>query len=284
MSSPELKELKGQLQELLDKGFIRTNVSPCGAPVLFVKKKDGSMRMCINYRQLNKVIVKNMYPFPRIDDLFDQLQDHEQYLRTVLQTLREKRLYAQFSKYAFWLDSVAFLGHKVSCDGIKVKVIQERLRTAQSRQKSYTDQKVCDLAFMVGERVFLRVSPMKGIMRFGKKGKLSPRFIGPFEILRRVREVAYELALPPSLAGVHPVFHVSMLRKYRGDPTHVLDFSSVQLDKDLSYVEKPVAILDRQVRKLKSKNIASVKVQWRGQPVEEATWETEQDMRSQYPH
>jgi len=84
---------------------------------------------------------------------------------------------------------------------------------------------------------------MKGVMRFGKKGKLSLRFIGPFEVLRCVGEVAYELALPPSLAGVHPVFHVSMLQKYHDDPSHVLDFSSIQLDKDLSYVEEPVAIL-----------------------------------------
>ncbi|XP_070011193.1 uncharacterized protein [Nicotiana sylvestris] len=111
---------------------------------------------------------------------------------------------------------------------------------------------------MVGERVLLWVSPMKGVMRFGKKGKLSPRFIGPFEILGHVGEVAYELALPPSLAEVHPVFHVSMLRRYHGDPSHVLDFNSVQLDKDLSYVEEPVAILDRRIRKLRSKNIVSV--------------------------
>ncbi|XP_070036953.1 uncharacterized protein [Nicotiana tomentosiformis] len=137
---------------------------------------------------------------------------------------------------------------------------------------------------MVGERVLLRVSPMKGFMRFGNKGKLSPRFINPFEVLRRIGEVAYELALPPSLAGVHPVFYFSMLRKYHGDLSHVLDFSSVQLDKDSSYVEEPVAILDRQVRKLKSKNSASVKVQWRGHPVEEATWGTKLDMHSRYPH
>ncbi|XP_070013958.1 uncharacterized protein [Nicotiana sylvestris] len=121
-------------------------------------------------------------------------------------------------------------------------------------------------------------------MRFGKKVMLSPRFIGPFEILKQVGEVAYELDLPPSLAGVHPVFHVSMLQRYHSDPSHVLEFTSVQLDKDLSYVEEPVAILDMQVRKLRSKDIASVKVQWRGQPVEEATWETERDMRSRYPH
>jgi len=112
---------------------------------------------------------------------------------------------------------------------------------------------------MVGERVLLQVLPIKGVMRFGKKGKLRPRFIGPFEVLRRVGEVSYEITLPPSLVGVHPVFHVSMLRKYHGDPAHVLDFSSVKLDKDLSYVEVPVAILDRHVRKLRSKNITSVR-------------------------
>ncbi|XP_070005485.1 uncharacterized protein [Nicotiana sylvestris] len=101
---------------------------------------------------------------------------------------------------------------------------------------------------------------MNGVMRFGKNGKLSPRFNGPIEVLRCVGEVAYKLALPPSLAGVHPVFQVSMLRRYHDDLSHVLDFSSVQLDKDLSYIEEPVEILDRQVRKLRSKNIASVKV------------------------
>ncbi|XP_070013933.1 uncharacterized protein [Nicotiana sylvestris] len=126
--------------------------------------------------------------------------------------------------------------------------------------------KVHDVSYMVGERVLLRVSPMKGVMRFGKKGKLSSRFIVPLEILRRVGEVAYELALPPSLARVHPVFHVLMLRRCHDDLSHVLDFSSVQLDKDLSYIKEPVAILDMQVRKLRSKNIASVKVQWWGQP------------------
>ncbi|XP_070032944.1 uncharacterized protein [Nicotiana tomentosiformis] len=105
---------------------------------------------------------------------------------------------------------------------------------------------------------------MKGVVRFEKKGKLSPRFTVPFDVLRRVGDVAYEFALLPSLAGVQPVFHVSMLWKYHGDPSNVLDFSSFQLDRDLSYVEEPVAILDRQVQKLRSKNIAFVKVQWRG--------------------
>ncbi|XP_070045269.1 uncharacterized protein [Nicotiana tomentosiformis] len=137
---------------------------------------------------------------------------------------------------------------------------------------------------MVGERVYLKVSPMKDVMRFERKGKLRPRYIGPFEILERVGEVAYKLAFPPTLSAVHSVFHVSMLRKYYGDLSRVLHFRLVQLVKDLTYIEELVAILDRQVWKLRSKNISSVKVQWRGHTVEEATWETTHDMQSCYPH
>ncbi|XP_027768542.1 uncharacterized protein LOC114074766 [Solanum pennellii] len=120
-------------------------------------------------------------------------------------------------------------------------------------------------------------------MRFGKKVKLSPRLIGPFEILSRVVEVAYKLALPPILSAVHPVFHVSMLQKYIPDESHVLSLESLELGPDLTFEEEPIAILDRQVRKLRTKEIASVKVQWKHRSVEEATWETESDMRARYP-
>ncbi|XP_070037217.1 uncharacterized protein [Nicotiana tomentosiformis] len=164
------------------------------------------------------------------------------------------------------------------------RLAQERLRAAQSKQKSYADQKARDVSLMVGEKVLLKVSSMKGIMRFGKKGTLSPRFIGPFEVLRRVEEVAYELALPPNISGVHPVFHMSMLQRYHPDLSHVLDFSTIQLDESLGYEEEPVATVDRQDRQLRSKRIFAVKVQWRGQLVEEATWESEEDMQSRYPH
>ncbi|XP_070020237.1 uncharacterized protein [Nicotiana sylvestris] len=143
----------------------------------------------------------------------------------------------------------------------KVKLIQERLRTAQSRQKSYADQKARDVSFMVGEKVLLKVSLMKGVMRFGKKGKLSPRFISPFEVMGRVVEVAYELALPPNLSGVHPVFHVSMLQKYHADLAHVLEFSTLHMDESLGYEEELVAIIDRQDHQLRSKRISAVRVQ-----------------------
>ena len=118
--------------------------------------------------------------------------------------------------------------------------IRARILASQSRQKSYVDAKRRDVEFEVGDYVFLRVSPMRGVKRFGAKGKLSPRFIGPFQILDRVGAVAYRIALPPSLSSVQDVFHVSMLRKYVSDPTHVLSYEHLQLDQDLSYEEKPI--------------------------------------------
>ena len=201
LAPAELRELKAQLEELLSKGFIRPSISPWGAPVLFVKKKDGSLRLCIDYRQLNKVTIRNQYPIPRIDELFDQLQgsrvyskidlrsvyhqlrvqesdvpktafmtryghyeflpfgltnsptafmdfmnrvfqpyldrfiivfiddilvysgsleEHSEHLRIVLQTLRERQLYAKLSKCKFWLDRVTFLGHVISAEGVSV--------------------------------------------------------------------------------------------------------------------------------------------------------------------
>ena len=108
---------------------------------------------------------------------------------------------------------------------------------------------------------------MKGVSRFGKRGKLSPRYIGPFEVLKRVGKVANELALPPGLSGVHLVFHVSMLKRYHGDGNVIIRWVSVLLDENLSYEEERVAVLDREVRKLRSRDIASIKVQWKNRPV-----------------
>ncbi|KAK4709950.1 hypothetical protein R3W88_004463 [Solanum pinnatisectum] len=125
---------------------------------------------------------------------------------------------------------------------------------------------------------------MKGVMRFGKKGKLSPRFVGPYQILRRVGKVAYELDLPNELASVHPVFHVSMLKKCIGDPKSIVPLEGLELKENISYEEVPVEILDRQVKKLRNKEVASVKVLWRNYLVEGATWEAEADMMSRYPH
>ncbi|XP_017972518.1 PREDICTED: uncharacterized protein LOC18507117 [Theobroma cacao] len=556
---PELKELNDQLEDLLDKSFIRPNVSPWGAPVLFVKKKNESLRLIdlrSGYHQLriqnedipktafrtryrhyeflvtsfgltnapaafmdlmNRVFKPYWYKFVVvfINDILiysKSREKHEQHLKIVLQTLKEHRLYTKFSKCEFWLESVAFLGHVVSKDGVqvdpkkveavekwprptlvteirsflglagyysrfmkdfskivapltkltrkdtkfewldacennfeklkhgkviayasrwmelpkdydctilyhpgktnvvadalsqksmgslahistnrrflirevhslgdmgvhlevleasallahikvklilmdrireaqskdeflakaledlqrrkgkmftkgtdgvmrygtrlyvpdsdglrrkiledmlracvidlgdateKICMIRQRMLTAQSRQKSYTDNRRRDLEFQVGDHVFLKVSPMNGIMRFAKKGKLSPRYIGPFEILERVRVVAYRLPLLPDLSNIHLAFHVSKLRKYNSNPSHVIWYETIQLNNDLTYEEQPVAILDREVKKLRSKEIALVKVLWRNHTTEEVTWETKEEMRKKYPH
>ena len=166
----------------------------------------------------------------------------------------------------------------------KVKLIQERLLAAQSRQKSYADNRRRDLEFQIGDWVFLKVSPMRGVMRFGRKGKLSPRYIGPYQIVRKIGKVAYELDLPSDLEAVHPVFHVSMLRKCIGDPSRVFPVDDIQVTEELSYEEKPVAILDRQVRRLRTKDVASVKVLWQNNNREEMTWEAEDEMKNKYPY
>nr|CAD1821630.1 unnamed protein product [Ananas comosus var. bracteatus] len=142
----------------------------------------------------------------------------------------------------------------------KVRIARERLLTAQSRQRSYADQLRRDLKFQIGDHVFLKVSPTRGIKRFRIRGKLSPRFIGPYEILERVGPVAYRLALPPNLSGVHNIFHVLVLRKYIFDPTHVLDATPMELRDDLSFEEQPVRILAREVKKLRNRDIPYVKV------------------------
>ncbi|WMV49180.1 hypothetical protein MTR67_042565 [Solanum verrucosum] len=140
----------------------------------------------------------------------------------------------------------------------KVKVIQERLKTAQSHQKSYTDVRRRELEFEVDDWVYLKVSPMKGVMRFGKKGKFSPRYIGPYRISKRICKVAYELELPQELAVVHPVFHISMLKKCMGYPSLIIPTEDVRIKDNLSYEEIHVQILDRQVCKLRTKEVFDV--------------------------
>ncbi|KAL4030985.1 hypothetical protein IC575_009240 [Cucumis melo] len=123
--------------------------------------------------------------------------------------------------------------------------IRARMLTVQSRQKSYVDERRKNLEFDVGDLVFLKVAPMKGVLTFEKKGKLSSHFVGPFEILERIFPVAYRLKFSPSFPAVHDVFHVSMLRKYVADPTHIVDFKPLQVNENLSYEEQPVKILVR---------------------------------------
>ncbi|GJS41268.1 putative reverse transcriptase domain-containing protein [Tanacetum coccineum] len=565
LAPSEMKELSVQLQELLKKGFIRSSSSPWGAPVLFVKKKDGSFRMCIDYRELNKLTVKNRYPLLRIDDLFDQLQviiddilvyskdkeEHGKHLKIFLELHTKERLYAKFSKCDFWLDSVQFLGHVIDRSGVHVdpakiqaikswaaattptkknkkyewgkeeeeafqtlkqklcsvsilalpegmedfvvycdaslkgygavlmqrekqiheaqeeamkkkyvrkenlgrlikpifefrpdrtccfrnrawlprfsglrelvmheshkskysihpgsdkirasetiwiaaitgdssvevgkdyygfcewivknakwealginldmsityhpqtdgqskgiiqtledmlrayvidfgsswdrhlplvefsynnsyhacikaapyealyerkcrspvcwsevgdsqltgpelicdttdKIIQikNHLLAARNRQKSYVNKRAKSLEFEVGDMVLLKVSSWKGAVRFGKRRKLSPRYIGPLKILARVGHVAYTLELPEELKGIHSTFHVLNLKKCLAEGDVVVSMDEIQLNDKLHMIEELVEVVDREVKRLKQSRIPIVKVRWNSQ-------------------
>jgi hypothetical protein len=139
------------------------------------------------------------------------------------------------------------------------------------------------LALKLGDHVYLRVSPMKGIKRFGVKGKLVPHYIGPFPILEKCGTVAYKLDLPPSLAGVHDIFHVSQLKKYLKAPVDVVLPEVTPLEADLSYPEHPIKVLDQKDRVTRRKTTKFFKIQWSNHSEEEATWESEDFLRSHHP-
>ncbi|GJY08602.1 putative reverse transcriptase domain-containing protein [Tanacetum coccineum] len=537
LAPSEMKELAEQLQELSDKGFIRPSSSPWGAPVLFVKKKDGSFRMCIDYRELNKLTVKNRYPLPRIDDLFDQLQgssvyskidlrsgyhqlrvreedipktafrtryghyefqvmpfgltnapavfmdlmnrvckpyldkfvivfiddiliysknkeEHEEHLKLILELLKKEELYAKFSKCEFWIPKVQFLGHVIDSKGIHVdpakiesikdwaspknateirqflglagyyrrfiegapildlpkgsknfivycdashkgldvvlmpneKVIAYASRPLKIHEKNYTtydlelgavvfalkiwrhylygtrctvftdhkslqhilDQKElnmrqqrwlellsdydCDIRYRPGKANVVanalsrkerskplrvralvmtiglnlpkqileaqtealkpenltakdvEVSPWKGVVRFGKRGKLNPRYVGPFKVIERVRTVAYKLELPQQLIRVHNTFHVSNLKKCLSGESLMIMLEELRVDDKLHFVEEQVEVMDREIKQLKRSRIPVIKVRWNSKRGPEFTWEQEDQFKQKYPH
>ncbi|GJS53933.1 putative reverse transcriptase domain-containing protein [Tanacetum coccineum] len=314
LAPSKMKELSEQLQELSDKGFIRPSSSPWGAPVLFVKKKDGSFRMCIDYHELNKLTVKNRYPLPMIDDLFDQLQGSSIYskidLRSGYQQLRSRAGFTiegsveGFSKIERNQDET-YSERKSSSTGVKMKrtlftfkkqkfvqctnsgipelsedfvvycdashkglgtvlmqrekVIAYASRQLKVHKKNYTTHDLelgsvdasssgstkrsnaesetenTDGVQGWGRDFMLKVSPWKGVVRFGKRGKLNPRYVGPFKVLAKVGKVAYRLELPQELSRVHHTFH---------------------------FVEEPVEIMEREIKRLKRSRIPLVKVRW----------------------
>ncbi|KAK9049844.1 hypothetical protein SSX86_031187 [Deinandra increscens subsp. villosa] len=166
----------------------------------------------------------------------------------------------------------------------KIDIVRARLKAAQDRQKSYADKRRRPIEFKEGDYVMLKVSPWKGVIRFRKRGKLSPRFIGPFKILARVGKVAYQLELPDELSGIHNTFHVSYLRKCLADESAYVPLDDLVIDDKLNYVERPIAILDRKVKRLRNKEVNQVKVQWEHRKGSDLTWESEEEMQRYYPH
>ncbi|XP_071713145.1 uncharacterized protein [Rutidosis leptorrhynchoides] len=162
--------------------------------------------------------------------------------------------------------------------------IKQRLGTARSHQKSYADVRRKDLEFQVGDRVMLKVSPWKGVIRFGKCGKLNPRYVGAFKITERIGPMAYRLELPPQLFGIYDTFHVSNLRKFLAQEDLVVPLEEIQIDDKLNFVEEPAEIMDRKVKGLRQSKIPIVKVRWNARRGPEFTWEREDQMKEKYPH
>ncbi|GJR03844.1 putative reverse transcriptase domain-containing protein [Tanacetum coccineum] len=166
----------------------------------------------------------------------------------------------------------------------KIVQIKQRIQAARDHQKSYADVRRKPLEFQVGDRVMLKVSPWKGVVRFGKRGKLNPRYIGPFKVLAKVGTVAYRLKLPQQLSRVHSTFHVSNLKKCLSDEPLAVPLDGIHIDDKLHFVEEPVEILDREVKKLRRSRIPIIKVRWNSKRGPEFTWEREDQFREKYPY
>ncbi|GJW88798.1 putative reverse transcriptase domain-containing protein [Tanacetum coccineum] len=156
------------------------------------------------------------------------------------------------------------------------------MKTARSRQKNYADKRRKPLEFQVGDRVLLKVSPWKRVVRFGKKGKLAPRYVRPFEIVECVGQVAYRLKLPQELRCVHDTFHVSNLKKCLAEPDVQVPLDEIEIDENLRFVKEPIEIVERDVKKLKRRRITLVKVRWNSRQGVEYTWEREDQFRKKY--
>ncbi|GJT99179.1 putative reverse transcriptase domain-containing protein [Tanacetum coccineum] len=162
--------------------------------------------------------------------------------------------------------------------------VKQRMQAARDRQKSYADLKRKPMEFEVGDKVMLKVSPWKGVVRFGKRGKLNPRFVGPFKVIKRVGDVAYKLELPEELSRVHNTFHVSNLKKCHADEPLAVPLDGLHFDDKLQFVEEPIEITDREVKRLKRSRIPLVKVRWNSKRGPEFTWEREDQFKKKYPH
>ncbi|GJY54461.1 putative reverse transcriptase domain-containing protein [Tanacetum coccineum] len=166
----------------------------------------------------------------------------------------------------------------------KIIQVKQRMQAARDRQKSYADLKRKPMEFEVGDKVMLKVSPWKGVVRFGKRGKLNPRFVGPFKVIKRVGDVAYKLELPEELSRVHNTFHVSNLKKCHADEPLAVPLDGLHFDDKLQFVEEPIEITDREVKRLKRSRIPLVKVRWNSKRGPEFTWEREDQFQKKYPH
>nr|GEV82606.1 putative reverse transcriptase domain-containing protein [Tanacetum cinerariifolium] len=300
LAPSEMKELLDQLKELSDKGFIRPSYSPWGAPVLFVKKKDGSFQMCIDYRELNKLTVKNRHLLPWIDDFqgihvdpakIEFIKDwaspktameirqflglvgyYKRFIEGFLKISKSMTKLTQKTIEFDWGSEDFVVFYNASIKGLGAVLMQrekviayesrqlKRVQATRDHQKSHADMRRKSLEFQVSDRVMLKVSPWKEVVRFGKRGKLNPMYIGPFKVLAKVGTVAYRLKLLEQLSRVHSTFHVSNLKKCLSDELLAISLDEIHVDEKLRFIEEPLEIMDCKVKRLKKSRIPIIKV------------------------
>ncbi|TMX04583.1 hypothetical protein EJD97_007266 [Solanum chilense] len=318
MAPAEFKELKAHLNDLQDKGFIRTSIYPWGAPVgrlgvrfedcpnggFMVHQNSGSS-LVIEVKSKQHVdqtlmqLKESILCFPQTQNQYDSVWVIVDRLTKFSHFIPVKSTYLAKDYARIFKDEI------VSCHGIplsiisnrgaqfhlgleghskkgwvprrvftlgpdliyktleKVHIIGNRLKKTYSRQKSFADHRRRELQFEEGDKVYLTILPMKGVVRFVKKEKLSPHYMGPYENFQKICKVVYELKLPSELTLVHQVFHVSLLKKCIGDFESILPIECLGFQKNLSYEEVPIKIFNIQLKKLRNKEAASVKVLWK---------------------
>ncbi|GJX37229.1 hypothetical protein Tco_0250532 [Tanacetum coccineum] len=166
----------------------------------------------------------------------------------------------------------------------KIIQIKSRIQAARDRQKIYANIRRKPMVFHVGDKVMLKVSPWKGVVRFGKRGKLNPRYVSPFKVIERVGTVAYKLEIPQQLSRVHNIFHVSNLKKCLSDELLVIPLEELRIDDKLHFMEELVEVMDREIKQLKRSRIPIIKVKWNSKRGPEFTWEREDQFKQKYPH
>ncbi|GJS00597.1 putative reverse transcriptase domain-containing protein [Tanacetum coccineum] len=166
----------------------------------------------------------------------------------------------------------------------KIIQIKSRIQAARDRQKNYANIRRKPMVFQCGDKVMLKVSPWKGVVRFGKRGKLNPRYVGPFKVIERVGTIANKLELPQQLSRVHNTFHVSNLKKCLSDESLVIPLEELHVDDKLHFVDEPIEVMDREIKQLKRSHIPIIKVRWNSKRGPEFTWEREDQFKHKYPH
>ncbi|GKB30703.1 hypothetical protein Tco_0870104 [Tanacetum coccineum] len=273
LAPSEMQELSNQLQELADRGFIQLSTLPWGALVLYVKKKDGSFRMCIDYRELNKLTVKNRYPLPRIYDLFDQIQDYDYEIRY---HLGKENVVADALSRKERIKPLRILAVNAECLGYHASIKATPFEALYGRKcrSPICWAKVGDIQLTRPEIIHETTEKIVQIRQCLKATRDRQRSYANIRTLE----------LPEELSKVYSTFHVSNLKKCLSDESLIILIKELRLDDKIKFMEEPIEIMEREIKKLRQSRIPIVKVRWNSKRGLEFTWEREDQIRAKYPH